>query len=530
MKTGKAQQKVAHAYHHLFLVKKIIHKTKNLFSKRRQLTCNDEKRRYEKMFNIFKKKITDPAKNLMDMISGDDTANILSLDGMAEILNMKPEMLKEFESRYRKEAISIALNDGSYYDVSLSQVKNTKITERELPKVLDDIIERIVEGLLLQTVAHSVKNGILSQTRFEAPKGFRSVTAQELKALPKEMRPQLTESLICRDMPESSSVLLFMYKKYLEEKNPGLKKQYYGMFRSGLDFLDLDEILYRILGQNPNTIGNWLPAVAEANKDTGFFKIPDTVWLKVPITLLQLTRLEYSQLNPVTLQILDRYCKRAFSLDENGDYFIKTGTCSSKFDFRNARVTTPKEVNELGEYLCFVHNQAVQMAGPLNKPCGIYGMGTTNEWAVRQFIPDSEGRPAIYKGLPLRCEYRVFVDFDEKAVLGMTPYWRKDVMTRRFSQGTDKDSVHMRHDYVAYRASEKWLESRYQKNKGKIRDEVLKLVQNTCLTGQWSIDIMQDGQDFYLIDMAVADQSALNDCVPKGLLKSYPEKWIPRLE
>ena len=43
---------------------------------------------------------------------------------------------------------------------------------------------------------------------------------------------------------------------------------------------------------------------------------------------------------------------------EDKEYFIKTGTYSSKFDFRNARVSGPKEVRELGEYLLFIHFHA----------------------------------------------------------------------------------------------------------------------------------------------------------------------------
>lgn len=50
------------------------------------------------------------------------------------------------------------------------------------------------------------------------------------------------------------------------------------------------------------------------------------------------------------------------------------------------------------------------------------------------------------------------------------------------------------------------------------------------LTGQWSLDIMQNGDDFWLIDMATADCSALNDCIPKEKLNKVPENWIPDFE
>ena len=40
---------------------------------------------------------------------------------------------------------------------------------------------------------------------------------------------------------------------------------------------------------------------------------------------------------------------------------------------------------------------------------------------------------------------------------------------------------------------------------------------------------MQNGPDFYIIDMALAQNSALNHCVPKGKLRSIDEKWLPKI-
>lgn len=38
---------------------------------------------------------------------------------------------------------------------------------------------------------------------------------------------------------------------------------------------------------------------------------------------------------------------------------------------------------------------------------------------------------------------------------------------------------------------------------------------------------LSDGNDYYIIDMALAENSALNDCVPKNLLRAYPQQWLP---
>jgi hypothetical protein len=38
---------------------------------------------------------------------------------------------------------------------------------------------------------------------------------------------------------------------------------------------------------------------------------------------------------------------------------------------------------------------------------------------------------------------------------------------------------------------------------------------------------MQNDDDFWIIDMAQASNSALVDCVPKNLLKPVEENWLP---
>ena len=234
-------------------------------------------------------------------------------------------------------------------------------------------------------------------------------------------------------------------------------------------------------------------------------------------------------LTPTTLQIVDNWAMRAFGLDENKTYFIKTGTYSSKFDFRNAKVTGAKEVRELGEYLLFIHFQALQMASPLSKPI-IYGACTTTEWVVREYIEDKENNPCIYHGLPLHTEYRVFVDFDTDEILGINPYWDPEVMKTRFANGSDADTNDMKHDYIIYSAHEETLMRRYEENKEKVLEHIQNMLPDVSLEGQWSVDIMQNGDDFWIIDMATADTSALSGCVPAGKLKKSPEDWLPKLE
>ena len=68
---------------------------------------------------------------------------------------------------------------------------------------------------------------------------------------------------------------------------------------------------------------------------------------------------------------------------------------------------------------------------------------------------------------------------------------------------------------------------RYRANIETVLRHIMDMLPDVDLDGQWSMDIMQNGDDFYLIDMAAADTSALNECIPKGRLKKQTEDWLP---
>lgn len=177
----------------------------------------------------------------------------------------------------------------------------------------------------------------------------------------------------------------------------------------------------------------------------------------------------------------------------------------------------------MGEYFLFLNHLTCSMASPLNNRC-FYGANTTNEWVVREYIKDKENNPTIYNGLPLHAEYRVFVDFDTKEILGASPYWRSDVMKNEFKKVS---SPQERHDYVVYKMHEDILNQRYHESVQTVLAELKKVIPRIELTGQWSVDVMRNGNDYYIIDMALAENSALNDCVPSNRVRAYPQQWLP---
>ncbi len=467
----------------------------------------------------------------------------LTKDQMAEILKTSPETFAAFEKAYTVHALNGPESDDVFH--VNSRQASAKAHEVEDPGILDgvqvasatEMRERIVADLLSQTEVYvfdgNLGHGYQMQKPFPAlPADVPAITNDAIKALPEPLRPQCTGTGAIMDIPgkDTDEALLFYYQAMTDgTRSPAERQNAYNHFRQGLDILDLSPVAYRMLGMNRNSMGHWLPALVDACKAApAFFRIPATRIAKVPITLLQMTRLEYQSLTPQTLSIVDEWAFKAFALDEAKSYFIKTGTFSSKFDFRNCKVTSAKEVRELGEYLLYIQFQAQMMAGPLAKPT-IYGASTTNEWVVREFIEDKEGNPCIYKGLPLHTEYRVFVDCDTREVIGVNPYWDPDVMLKRFGGEPDADSPHQVHDYVVYKAHEETLMRRYYQNVDAVVAHVRELLPHLKLTGQWSIDVMQNGDDFWLIDMATADTSALRECVPAGVLKRSEENWLPAL-
>lgn len=447
----------------------------------------------------------------------------LTKDTLARILKTDSKKLEAFEQSYSLHVLNKVSDNFFEINAKQAALEHREITDMKNMPDVDDLVSRIVDEFVPQTDIFKFDGHTATIQRshtYEKP----PVTLEELMAIPESVRPLCAGMLLRKDLDTPSyPILLEMYEKW--DKNAD--RNAYHLFRQGLDVLDLDPVTYRIIGTNPNSMGYWLPKIADAIKNQSFLRIPNTTVVKVPLCLLQLTRLEYRMLNRTTLNIVNRYCKEVFELDEEKEYFVKTGTYSSKYDFRNTKVSGESEIRELGQYLLFIHHQALQMASSLNNRC-IYGVSTTNEWVVREYIGDCENNPCIYKGLPLHTEYRVFVDFDEKTIIGINPYWDSEIMRKHFGEAA---SAHDLHDYVVYMNHEKTMMQRYNQNKQKVLAAIENLLPDVALSGQWSIDIMQNGSDFYLIDMARAQESALYDkCVPSKLRKPATENWLPTID
>lgn len=467
----------------------------------------------------------------LDRILNGDGPRPLDVDTAAAMLRTTPGLLREFERSYHANV----LDRKNAPTGPLGPDARSVIESRSGHDLSDAVLAldaRIVRELLADTSIIRYDGERLTAAPSLAPVPESYVTEADVDVLEPGERPQLAGELIHRQIDAVNyPLLLDMWRRATDPKRSARqRREAYGMFRTGLDLLDLDPVMYRMLDLNPAGMGHWLPALAKANEGKTFFRIPKTTIAKAPLTLLQLSRVEYESLTAATLDVVDRWAQAAFGLNPDGEYFIKTGTFSSKYDYRNAHVTGPHEVAQIGEYLLYIQSQAVGMAGPLNEPA-MYGVSTTNEMVVREYIPDRLGLPTIYMGLPLRCEYRCFIDCDTKEPLGIHPYWDPKVMNHRFRDWPDSDNPHMRHDAVAYAMREPSLMREYEATKSLVAAHVKELLPGLDLAGQWSLDVMRDGDEYWLIDMAPAERSAYyGQTVPKGKRRPMVENWIPELE
>lgn len=308
----------------------------------------------------------------------------------------------------------------------------------------------------------------------------------------------------------------------------------HGLFHRTASVSDLEPRLYNHCVTNPNSIATWLPPVVKAHATISnpALKIPATRIMRLDTELTQYLRLNFTDTNELSRRLLDHYLYTALNLDADSDYFLKTGVFSGKFQFANAHCTEP---NEVGQYLHVINNFAM-----------IVGAGESVDIAVRDYI-GNDTAPTVYNGMPLRPEYRVFVDFGDNAnattaaphnyaayahqfadpsevtddtprILGTTQYWHKRVIRQHFAQCADPAVAGYSGAAVAdkeiFRDYEDTLDHAFITHLSAVErgiSQLLPALRDQGFRGQWSIDVMVEGDEFYLIDMALMCESALVD-------------------
>ena len=238
------------------------------------------------MFNLFKKRSEKPVLPAGKMMSRDD---------IISFLKTSPEKFLEFEEFYKTEILPNDVpSDADAFPLNAKQaaaLSRKPVSDADMSELED----RIVSELYALTEINVYNgHGLVNMTKKAdgITPDCSPVTFDEVMTVPETVRPDLTGRLMHRYIDGSSgeaSLALLLKIKATKDKN--LKRQMYHCFRQGLEIADVDALQYAIINTNANSIGHWLSALVAANADKDFFKIPKTTYVKLPVTMLELTKL-----------------------------------------------------------------------------------------------------------------------------------------------------------------------------------------------------------------------------------------------
>lgn len=253
---------------------------------------------------------------------------------------------------------------------------------------------------------------------------------------------------------------------------------------------------YDSISSDINNMSCWLPKLQQANPFAGF-KIPRTTIVKVPEEIFELFFMEKDGMTQqeIMVKIMEwvqnEFVPKAESEIGYGMWFVKNGGFSNKFDFKTCR-------NVSGNILRLTANII-----DINYAALVFEAGGNAELVARQYIPAPDDVPTIYDGMPLRCEVRVFYDFDHHTPLYAANYWDWDYCYDGIGRNPS--------DKVVYEAYYPAIKQRYEE----IAGGVMKMAENGLrdvegLSGVWSVDFMEEykGGQIWLIDMATGPSSA----------------------
>ncbi len=137
---------------------------------------------------------------------------------IAKLLQTTPEALEEFEKAYHLGVLEEPVSD-NLFEVNAKQAAgmNDHITVDD--SEVESLIDRIVTELLSETTFFKYEDGTVSYGDFGIPFPEHPVTKEEILSLPESLRPQLSGTLLKKELNgDSYPGILSIYKEYLKRK------------------------------------------------------------------------------------------------------------------------------------------------------------------------------------------------------------------------------------------------------------------------------------------------------------------------
>ncbi|MBQ8300153.1 MAG: hypothetical protein IJX99_09980 [Clostridia bacterium] len=251
------------------------------------------------------------------------------------------------------------------------------------------------------------------------------------------------------------------------------------------DLRSRDEYAYdehgHMLTPEKNNFSFWFPKVEHCG-----LKVPKSLIFNVPEEIQNRFFLEGED----DYEVIDNWLKVSVlpALKEADMHllFVKNATFSNKFLATSCMAT---------------QHTLLDAITSINYGALMVGAEGLSEFVVRERIMhNSQSTPCIYHGLPLRSEFRVFYDFTKHKVIFIENYWNYGYVFPNLHDATDK---------IVFEHERERLEREFDSRKQEVSELVASAMQNVeGFEGPWSVDIMLEGNTYYLIDMALAETSA----------------------
>lgn len=254
-----------------------------------------------------------------------------------------------------------------------------------------------------------------------------------------------------------------------------------------IDFEKLRKESYANNKENKNNLSYWFPKIEHSG-----FLVPDTQVIPLSFEWYKWITSDNYQEEKIKEfgEFLIKHLKEN-DFNINRPLFLKTGLFSDKFDFSHCKVTN---LSKIGEQALDIFYASMCL-----------NADKTSEIVVRELIENTEGRKTIYNGMPLHTEFRVFYDFNTGKILGTFNYWDRQTLVTKLKD--DVKYTGKEDDLNNFLSEIDKIETEVEELKEYLENEVKEKMKGIELEGEWSIDFMKSGDNFYLIDMALAQQS-----------------------
>ena len=233
--------------------------------------------------------------------------------------------------------------------------------------------------------------------------------------------------------------------------------------------------------QNPNVYSNWAKNISNQALSYCDVKRPIFQTLTLPQEIFSLLTEDCNLSKEDELKIndyLSNHCKLKFPI------FMKNSLFSNKFDFYNCIVY---DKCQFAPYLKNIYYASMCL------DCDL-----TTEVVFEELIPIAQTE-RIYESMPLNIEYRAFIDFDNKKLLGIVDYWHESIAER-----LPQSQVEL------FKLTKRMREAKYKEFLIALEGKIRAILDNEAIsvTGVYSVDFLLDYYDeFWLIDMALAKHS-----------------------